>query len=70
MTEEKFLDVFRIYIITKFNSKSAAARHWEVSHQFVGQVIAGNKNPTKRMLADIGYEREAMTVTKVRYKKV
>lgn len=64
LNRKQVADKVNRYIINNFNTGREAATHYDVSRAYISLVRHGNRNPTPRMLRDIGYERKVVWVKK------
>lgn len=54
MTKEQFLTELRVYIARNFKTQKAYAEHLGVSSAYLSMVCLGGKEPSKRILSDMG----------------
>lgn len=70
MTEQKFINLLKQHIFNNHGTQAEAARHWQVSANFVSLLVTGQRLPTRQMLDDMGLEILKTTTTTIKYKKV
>ena len=54
MTREQFLTELRVYIARNFKTQTAYAKHLGVSNAYLSMMCSGNKEPSKKILSDMG----------------
>lgn len=54
MTKEQFLTELRVHIARNFKTQKAYSEHLGVSSAYLSMVCLGNKEPSKRILSDMG----------------
>lgn len=69
MKKDDMLAELRGHIAREYKTQTAAAKHWNVSANWVNLVLNGKKSPSPKMLEDAGLERVEPVVTYRRKKK-
>lgn len=52
---------FRAHIARYYVNRTKAAEHWGVSVSFLDKIAKGERQPSKKMLDDMGYEKAPLT---------
>jgi len=61
-TREQVIKLVKKYILMNFdNNQSKAAEAWGDHRNVVYEVLAGRRNPTKKMLATLGLKKDSTT---------
>ena len=64
MNRKKFNQALRSHIDSKYGTVLKAARAWEMSSSFVHAVLSSKKEPSRKILDDMGFTKQRkVTVT-------
>lgn len=61
-TKEQVIEMLQKHIHKHFkNNQSAAGRAWDEHRNVIYEVLAGRRNPTKKMLSVLGLKKDTTT---------
>lgn len=64
-TRKQIAVEIRLYMLRTEQTHTMAAIRWQISRSYLSRVLGDKAEPTKNMLADIGYEKTT-TYSKVK----
>lgn len=64
MNKDEMIEKLRVYIYVNFRNQKQYAKARNMNPSFVSQVLNGTKEPTKKMLEEIGLSKKVVKTIK------